>query len=986
MTADSNANVVQIEGNDSAWRRKQLSKLLRQRLSEEGPLVKNLEIHITLPDPGDHRNHLTGEISGLSQPLDEAVISKIHGLVHAGVRSIDEMKRHLRLFVQEHIQTEDTIISELNRRYYPTNKDIRNHMYRALRFCQFSTEDQENIQHMVKEWEAANPADHFYYRPQFAGEDKELNGVDSRSTATSKSLLFVHQSSWQQDLLMKYGDEICLLDATYNTSKYDIPLFFLCVNTNVGYSIVASFVVANENRENIKEGLQMVKEWNPEWNPKYFMTDFDEREIWAIENTFKDCESLLCDFHREQAWTRWMKDGKHGLTTVQMEVLELLRKIAHSATENEFHGHVQNLKFSTHWKESTLLQKWFEGKWLKNAKRWVWCFRSSRLNTRVTTTNGLERQHQEFKKTYLAKYRDGSLSSTLSVLISNYLPESHKRYIQYNIQSLGEYKKYSAHIPEFLHNRPKFFLEHCMKRIPPKCPYLPVTAITSLPSGEFRVPSSDGKNFYILDLERRMPSCSCPDWSKCHLPCKHMLSIFIHFPGHSWEFLHPDYTECPHFKVDRDILKQAIEVSPPRSSRPRTDEIDNTDFEADREAENDIPRAKSSTCTKSNLRLNCIQLLKNISSSIYLVPDQEQLVHVYKSLQDSWTSMQKLVPKHKGLPVRTTSLTVKRLQTKKYRSLPSRRKRRKKHKPQGTKSRRVQEEILIGTESAEDPELYGQSVTDGGTENPHCSFDSSVPAENAAVDNSLVEDIWAQKPVGHLCSKIGPYKLSDRSFYCLKTMLPDEVPKLDDFDVLCGAVNEGSCHWCLVTEQCKRLVNALCRLSPGRDLMKGASTVSGHKISVLFENHIKAKLTEVTRLKDGRSSCYEPHWRHVRWIKRQPLNEHLEMRNSEKGIEERSKLFGKGWKELYALVLEEFGVFKPKTIIRIGYCHGHYLSMKEDKNEPLMATLEDEMGQNMNEGVRYFKDVLFVESEIFVASLVWNLTLLEAERRLYPIN
>lgn len=108
------------------------------------------------------------------------------------------------------------------------------------------------------------------------------------------------------------------------------------------------------------------------------------------------------------------------------------------------------------------------------------------------------------------------------------------------------------------------------------------------------------------------------------------------------------------------------------------------------------------------------------------------------------------------------------------------------------------------------------------------------------------------------------------------------------------------------------------------------------------------------------------------------------MRNSEKGIEERHKLFGKGWKELYALVLEEFGLFKPRSIIRIGYCHGHYLSMKEDKNEPLMATLEDEMGQNINEGVRYFKDVLFVESEIYVASLVWNLPLLEAERRLYP--
>lgn len=82
--------------------------------------MKNVEIHITLPDPGDHRNHLPGEISRLSQPLDEAVISKTHGLVHDGVRSIDEMKRHLRLFVQEHNQTEDTTISELNRRYYPT--------------------------------------------------------------------------------------------------------------------------------------------------------------------------------------------------------------------------------------------------------------------------------------------------------------------------------------------------------------------------------------------------------------------------------------------------------------------------------------------------------------------------------------------------------------------------------------------------------------------------------------------------------------------------------------------------------------------------------------------------------------------------------------------------------------------------------------------------------------------------------------------------
>lgn len=78
---------------------------------------------------------------------------------------------------------------------------------------------------------------------------------------------------------------VCLMPLT--TPPNMTFLFFLCVNTYVGYSIAASFVVANENRENIKAGLQVVKEWNPDWNPKYFMTYFDEREVLAVKNTFK---------------------------------------------------------------------------------------------------------------------------------------------------------------------------------------------------------------------------------------------------------------------------------------------------------------------------------------------------------------------------------------------------------------------------------------------------------------------------------------------------------------------------------------------------------------------------------------------------------------------------------------------------------------------------------------------------------------------------
>ena len=78
----------------------------------------------------------------------------------------------------------------------------------------------------------------------------------------------------------------CLLDATYRTTKYALPLFFIAVRANVGYFVVASFVLEHETTSAISEALDVIKKWNPNWNPKFFMTDFSEAEIRAIETTF----------------------------------------------------------------------------------------------------------------------------------------------------------------------------------------------------------------------------------------------------------------------------------------------------------------------------------------------------------------------------------------------------------------------------------------------------------------------------------------------------------------------------------------------------------------------------------------------------------------------------------------------------------------------------------------------------------------------------
>ena len=86
--------------------------------------------------------------------------------------------------------------------------------------------------------------------------------------------------------------QFCLLDAIYKTTWYALPLFFLAVKTNVYYQVVASFVLQDESTDSIKEALQVIKDWNPDWQPSFFMADFCEEEIQAVEETFPGITKL----------------------------------------------------------------------------------------------------------------------------------------------------------------------------------------------------------------------------------------------------------------------------------------------------------------------------------------------------------------------------------------------------------------------------------------------------------------------------------------------------------------------------------------------------------------------------------------------------------------------------------------------------------------------------------------------------------------------
>ena len=140
-----------------------------------------------------------------------------------------------------------------------------------------------------------------------------LRTRDDISGCKEAKFLFIHQDEWQRKLLLRYGGELVLMDTTYKTTKYAIPLFFVCVNGNTVYIVVAEFMCQNEDSLNIEEALGILKMWNPCWNPKYFMIDYSQAEIDAIEKSFPEVSVHIYDFHRIQAWQRWSKAGKNGL-------------------------------------------------------------------------------------------------------------------------------------------------------------------------------------------------------------------------------------------------------------------------------------------------------------------------------------------------------------------------------------------------------------------------------------------------------------------------------------------------------------------------------------------------------------------------------------------------------------------------------------------------------------------------------------------------
>ena len=285
-----------------------------------------------------------------------------------------------------------------------------------------------------------------------------------------------------------------------------------------------------------------------------------------------------------------------------------------------------------------------------------------------------------------------TLSAIATLLVEHFLPECRKTYLFNNYRQSNVYRTYKDIVPEYLQDRPRNVILHCLDRQATSMKYDEHNIVDVDPnSGEFKV-TKDSKKERTVTFGHgsidSMPSCSCLDWKKFHLPCKHFFAIFRLRQSWTWKKLPKAYLESPYLTLDNKALKdyyQEPELSTDRNEDCCTNGESSVDLIENLQEQ--IPYKKVfnilNVLTVEGIAL-CIVLiqelsafqqaqkvrvtLKMIETLTYSCQVPEQLAALNTKLEDIFSEMKASIDQSEGLVIRPAITRRAKQISQKYRS------------------------------------------------------------------------------------------------------------------------------------------------------------------------------------------------------------------------------------------------------------------------------------------------------------------------------
>ena len=267
-------------------------------------------------------------------------------------------------------------------------------------------------------------------------------------------------------------------------------------------------------------------------------------------------------------------------------------------------------------------------------------------------------------------------------------------YTEANFKMDSRYRHYSKNIPDYLVDRPRELVKHCLKKImlAHSCDK---SGISLIDHGKFLVNtfSGDKREYYTVNFgdETAMPNCTCPSWNESYFPCKHFFAIFQKYPTWQWNSLSPLYRNSPFLNLDRENDETTREdgekcdnvtvdladnnsvddqLSEPLSAQDQLQEPSTVFPSCSKELGKSRKRSHISTAADCREMLNVI---KNFTFEIG--ESSEVMLDVHSQLHNIVELLSNAAEKECGIPIRSVSKVVnfvKRSKTLDLRKRPKR--------------------------------------------------------------------------------------------------------------------------------------------------------------------------------------------------------------------------------------------------------------------------------------------------------------------------
>uniref|UniRef100_A0A147BI71 SWIM-type domain-containing protein n=1 Tax=Ixodes ricinus TaxID=34613 RepID=A0A147BI71_IXORI len=231
-----------------------------------------------------------------------------------------------------------------------------------------------------------------------------------------------------------------------------------------------------------------------------------------------------------------------------------------------------------------------------------------------------------------------------------------------------ECRSYHSYVPEYLHNRPRKVIKHVMSRLATAADYSLESIQLTDESGVFYVRSMTCPTTFHR-VAFAPPSCSCIDFLRHSLPCKHFCAIFLLVNDWGFTKLPESYRNGPLMSLDCNVLcteadydVQNVEIS--------TGSLDCNVFCT--EADYDVQNVENSTgqplgtsrqgevsdldqlrqCTMGSLRAQLFAELEKCRSMAYNCTNVEEMQKAIDSVKTAQSFLHTGTPSVSGIGVR----------------------------------------------------------------------------------------------------------------------------------------------------------------------------------------------------------------------------------------------------------------------------------------------------------------------------------------------